>query len=106
MLLSSGFIITLWLPLPVQSRVTNLTWSARLRAGSVFNAIHMICQVFFLIQFCAPFQVFGVGVHQGSLKSVQRKESLLLFPHIQSIKLTQTQACITYFAGCAYYSVE
>ncbi|XP_030273959.1 transmembrane protein 131-like isoform X1 [Sparus aurata] len=37
------------------------------------------------------YQVFGVGVHQGSLKSVQRKDSLLIFPHIQSIKLTQTQ---------------
>lgn len=39
-------------------------------------------------------QVFGVGVHQGSLKSVQRKDSLLIFPHIQSIKLTQTQVCV------------
>lgn len=38
-----------------------------------------------------PYQVFGVGVHRGSLKSVQRKDSLLIFPHIQSIKLTQTQ---------------
>ncbi|KAM7419551.1 hypothetical protein PAMA_016589 [Pampus argenteus] len=37
------------------------------------------------------YQVFGVGVHHGSLKSVQRKDSLLIFPHIQSIKLTQTQ---------------
>ncbi|XP_074485701.1 transmembrane protein 131-like isoform X2 [Sebastes fasciatus] len=37
------------------------------------------------------YQVFGVGVRQGSLKSVQRKDSLLVFPHIQSIKLTQTQ---------------
>ncbi|XP_077380651.1 transmembrane protein 131-like isoform X2 [Festucalex cinctus] len=37
------------------------------------------------------YQVFGVGVHQGSLKSVQRKDSQLVFPHIQSIKLTQTQ---------------
>ncbi|XP_026215381.1 transmembrane protein 131-like isoform X2 [Anabas testudineus] len=37
------------------------------------------------------YQVFGVGVHQGSLKSVQRKDSLLIFPHIHSIKLTQTQ---------------
>ncbi|XP_029364736.1 transmembrane protein 131-like isoform X1 [Echeneis naucrates] len=37
------------------------------------------------------YQVFGVGVNQGSLKSVQRKDSLLIFPHIQSIKLTQTQ---------------
>ncbi|XP_032391772.1 transmembrane protein 131-like isoform X2 [Etheostoma spectabile] len=37
------------------------------------------------------YQVFGVGVHRGSLKSVQSKDSLLVFPHIQSIKLTQTQ---------------
>ncbi|XP_039657934.1 transmembrane protein 131-like isoform X2 [Perca fluviatilis] len=37
------------------------------------------------------YQVFGVGVHWGSLKSVQSKDSLLVFPHIQSIKLTQTQ---------------
>ncbi|KAK5865755.1 hypothetical protein PBY51_020000 [Eleginops maclovinus] len=37
------------------------------------------------------YQVFGVGDHWGSLKSVQRKDSLLVFPHIQSIKLTQTQ---------------
>ncbi|XP_024914140.1 transmembrane protein 131-like isoform X4 [Cynoglossus semilaevis] len=37
------------------------------------------------------YQLFGVGVHRGSLKSVQRKDSLLIFPHIQSIKLTQTQ---------------
>ncbi|XP_023273181.1 transmembrane protein 131-like [Seriola lalandi dorsalis] len=37
------------------------------------------------------YQVFGVGVNRGSLKSVQRKDSLLVFPHIQSIKLTQTQ---------------
>ncbi|XP_029949693.1 transmembrane protein 131-like isoform X2 [Salarias fasciatus] len=37
------------------------------------------------------YQVFGVGGHQGSLISVQRKDSLLIFPHIQSIKLTQTQ---------------
>ncbi|XP_029288734.1 LOW QUALITY PROTEIN: transmembrane protein 131-like [Cottoperca gobio] len=37
------------------------------------------------------YQVFGVGVHRGSSKSVQGKDSLLVFPHIQSIKLTQTQ---------------
>ncbi|CAB1460891.1 unnamed protein product [Pleuronectes platessa] len=37
------------------------------------------------------YQLFGAGVHRGSLKSIQRKDSLLLFPHIQSIKLTQTQ---------------
>ncbi|XP_029005827.1 transmembrane protein 131-like isoform X2 [Betta splendens] len=37
------------------------------------------------------YQVSGVGVYQGSLKSVQNKDSLLIFPQIQSIKLTQTQ---------------
>ncbi|XP_017264107.1 transmembrane protein 131-like isoform X2 [Kryptolebias marmoratus] len=37
------------------------------------------------------YQVFGVGSHQASLKSSHRKDSLLIFPHIQSIKLTQTQ---------------
>ncbi|XP_072240894.1 transmembrane protein 131-like [Leuresthes tenuis] len=37
------------------------------------------------------YQVFGVGRHHASLKSFQRKDSLLIFPHIQSIKLTQTQ---------------
>uniref|UniRef100_A0A1A7XUK2 KIAA0922 n=1 Tax=Iconisemion striatum TaxID=60296 RepID=A0A1A7XUK2_9TELE len=37
------------------------------------------------------YQVFGVGGHAASLKSSHRKESLLIFPHIQSIKLTQTQ---------------
>ncbi|XP_062244055.1 transmembrane protein 131-like isoform X2 [Platichthys flesus] len=37
------------------------------------------------------YQLFGAGVHRGSLKSIQRKDSLLLFPQIQSIKLTQTQ---------------
>lgn len=40
------------------------------------------------------YQVFGVGVHQGLLKSVQRKDSMPIFPHIQSIKLTQTQVCM------------
>ncbi|XP_032419461.1 transmembrane protein 131-like isoform X2 [Xiphophorus hellerii] len=37
------------------------------------------------------YQVFGVGTHQTKLKSSQRKETHLIFPHIQSIKLTQTQ---------------
>ncbi|XP_052407930.1 transmembrane protein 131-like isoform X1 [Carassius gibelio] len=37
------------------------------------------------------YQVFGVGVHGGSVKDVYRKDSVLLFPHIQSINLTQTQ---------------
>ncbi|XP_042574116.1 transmembrane protein 131-like isoform X2 [Cyprinus carpio] len=37
------------------------------------------------------YQVFGVGVHGGSVKDVHRKDSVLLFPHIQSINLTQTQ---------------
>lgn len=43
------------------------------------------------------FQVFGVGGLQASLKSFQRKDSLLIFPHIQSIKLTQTQVSISIF---------
>ncbi|KAK0137410.1 Transmembrane protein 131-like [Merluccius polli] len=37
------------------------------------------------------YQIFGVGIHRGALKSVQRMDSQLIFPHIQSIKLTQTQ---------------
>ncbi|KAM9449921.1 transmembrane protein 131-like isoform 3-T3 [Clarias gariepinus] len=37
------------------------------------------------------YQVFGVGVNAGSVKEVPRKDSILIFPHIQSIKLTQTQ---------------
>ncbi|XP_039549868.1 transmembrane protein 131-like isoform X5 [Pimephales promelas] len=37
------------------------------------------------------YQVFGVGVHGGSVKDVQRKDNILIFPHIQSINLTQTQ---------------
>ncbi|XP_036407432.1 transmembrane protein 131-like isoform X2 [Megalops cyprinoides] len=37
------------------------------------------------------YQVFGVGVHHGSYKDLHKKHSLLIFPHIQSIKLTQTQ---------------
>ncbi|XP_052401201.1 transmembrane protein 131-like isoform X1 [Carassius gibelio] len=37
------------------------------------------------------YQVFGVGVHGGSVKDVHRKDSVLIFPHIQSINLTQTQ---------------
>ncbi|KAJ8385187.1 hypothetical protein AAFF_G00192380 [Aldrovandia affinis] len=37
------------------------------------------------------YQVFGVGVHHGPYKDLQKKQSLLIFPHIQSIKLTQTQ---------------
>lgn len=36
-------------------------------------------------------QVFGVGVHEGSVKDVHKKDSILIFPHIESIKLTQTQ---------------
>ncbi|TRY93466.1 hypothetical protein DNTS_010260 [Danionella cerebrum] len=38
------------------------------------------------------YQVFGVGVHGESEKDVQRKASFLVFPQIQSINLTQTQA--------------
>ncbi|XP_071244420.1 transmembrane protein 131-like isoform X2 [Salvelinus alpinus] len=37
------------------------------------------------------YQVLGLGVHRGSLKGVYRKDSILIFPHIQSIKLSQTQ---------------
>ncbi|XP_014051061.2 transmembrane protein 131-like isoform X4 [Salmo salar] len=37
------------------------------------------------------YQVFGLGVHRGSLKGVNKKDSVLIFPHIQSIKLSQTQ---------------
>ncbi|KAM6971875.1 transmembrane protein 131-like [Aplochiton taeniatus] len=37
------------------------------------------------------YQVFGVGVQRSSLKGVPKKDSLLIFPPIQSIKLTQTQ---------------
>ncbi|XP_048053175.1 transmembrane protein 131-like isoform X1 [Megalobrama amblycephala] len=37
------------------------------------------------------YQVFGVGVPGASVKDVQRKDSILIFPHIQSINLTQTQ---------------
>lgn len=36
-------------------------------------------------------QVFGVGVNAGSVKDVPKKDSVLIFPHIQSIKVTQTQ---------------
>ncbi|XP_051560942.1 transmembrane protein 131-like isoform X1 [Myxocyprinus asiaticus] len=37
------------------------------------------------------YQVFGVGSHGGSVKDIHRRDSILIFPHIQSIKLTQTQ---------------
>ncbi|KAM9770093.1 transmembrane protein 131-like isoform 1-T1 [Menidia menidia] len=37
------------------------------------------------------YQVFGVGRQEASLESFQRKDSLLISAHIQSIKLTQTQ---------------
>ncbi|XP_058627783.1 transmembrane protein 131-like isoform X3 [Onychostoma macrolepis] len=37
------------------------------------------------------YQVFGVGIQGGSVKDVHRKDSVLIFPHIQSINLTQTQ---------------
>ncbi|KAM8842276.1 transmembrane protein 131-like isoform 1-T1 [Synchiropus picturatus] len=55
--------------------------------GSVENTLFINTSAHGLLSY----QVFGVGVHHGSLKSVQRKDSLLIFPHIQSIKLTQTQ---------------
>lgn len=37
------------------------------------------------------YQVFGVGVHGESGKDAHRKDSVLIFPHIQSINLTQSQ---------------
>ncbi|XP_051558414.1 transmembrane protein 131-like isoform X2 [Myxocyprinus asiaticus] len=37
------------------------------------------------------YQVFGIGIHGGSVRDIHKKNSILLFPHIQSIKLTQTQ---------------
>ncbi|XP_066516294.1 transmembrane protein 131-like isoform X2 [Hoplias malabaricus] len=37
------------------------------------------------------YQVLGVGVNDGSVKKVQKKDSMLIFPHIQTISLTQTQ---------------
>ncbi|KAG9344072.1 hypothetical protein JZ751_012552 [Albula glossodonta] len=36
-------------------------------------------------------RVFGVGAHPGALSTAQMKTEILLFPHIHSIKLTQTQ---------------
>ncbi|XP_074549951.1 transmembrane protein 131-like isoform X2 [Halichoeres trimaculatus] len=55
--------------------------------GSVENILFINTSAHGLLSY----QVFGVGVHGGSLKSVQRKDSVVMFPHIQSIKLTQTQ---------------
>ncbi|XP_068177838.1 transmembrane protein 131-like isoform X3 [Antennarius striatus] len=55
--------------------------------GSVENTLFINTSSHGLLSY----QVFGVGAHQGSLKSVQKKDRLLIFPHIQSIKLTQTQ---------------
>ncbi|KAM9314140.1 LOW QUALITY PROTEIN: transmembrane protein 131-like [Pholidichthys leucotaenia] len=55
--------------------------------GNLENTLFMNTSAHGLLSY----QVFGVGQTQGSLKSVQRKDSLLIFPHIQSIKLTQTQ---------------
>ncbi|XP_033871234.3 transmembrane protein 131-like isoform X2 [Acipenser ruthenus] len=37
------------------------------------------------------YQIFGVGVSSGASNLVQKKPSVLIFPHIQSIQLTQTQ---------------
>ncbi|XP_048855708.1 transmembrane protein 131-like isoform X1 [Brienomyrus brachyistius] len=37
------------------------------------------------------YQVSGVGVHHGSSNVAQNRDGTLVFPHIQSIKLTQTQ---------------
>ncbi|KAM3623863.1 uncharacterized protein V6R79_016428 [Siganus canaliculatus] len=55
--------------------------------GSVENTLFLNTSTHGLLSY----QVSGVGVQRGSLKSVQRKDSQLIFPHIQSIKLTQTQ---------------
>ncbi|XP_028263322.1 transmembrane protein 131-like isoform X2 [Parambassis ranga] len=57
------------------------------KEGNVENTLFINTSAHGLLSY----QVFGVGGHQGSLKSVQRQDSLLIFPHIQSIKLTQTQ---------------
>ncbi|XP_036372311.1 transmembrane protein 131-like [Megalops cyprinoides] len=37
------------------------------------------------------YQVFGVGIHSGPLVTAQIKNSVVISPHIHSIKLTQTQ---------------
>ncbi|XP_030643763.1 transmembrane protein 131-like [Chanos chanos] len=37
------------------------------------------------------YQVFGVGVREGSVREVQAKDGLLFFPRIHSIRVTQTQ---------------
>ncbi|KAF7223490.1 KIAA0922-like protein [Nothobranchius furzeri] len=55
--------------------------------GDVENTLFINTSVHGLLSY----QVFGVGGHTASLKSPHKKESLLIFPHIQSIKLTQTQ---------------
>ncbi|XP_014833584.1 PREDICTED: transmembrane protein 131-like isoform X1 [Poecilia mexicana] len=55
--------------------------------GSVENTLFINTSAHGLLSY----QVFGVGSHQTSLKSSQRKKTHLMFPHIQSIKLTQTQ---------------
>ncbi|XP_060720169.1 transmembrane protein 131-like isoform X1 [Tachysurus vachellii] len=55
--------------------------------GSVANSLFINTSTHGVI----TYQVFGVGVNAGSVKDVQRKDSVLIFPHIQSIKLTQTQ---------------
>ncbi|XP_062333261.1 transmembrane protein 131-like isoform X1 [Osmerus eperlanus] len=54
--------------------------------GSVENSLFINTSAHGVLSY----QVFGVGVQQASLRSDQ-KDSLLIFPHIQSIKLTQTQ---------------
>ncbi|KAG7314166.1 hypothetical protein KOW79_022662 [Hemibagrus wyckioides] len=55
--------------------------------GSVANSLFINTSTHGVI----TYQVFGVGVNAGSVKDVPRKDSVLIFPHIQSIKLTQTQ---------------
>ncbi|KAK3507747.1 hypothetical protein QTP70_035010, partial [Hemibagrus guttatus] len=55
--------------------------------GSVANSLFINTSTHGVI----TYQVFGVGVNAGSVKDVPRKDSVLIFPHIESIKLTQTQ---------------
>ncbi|XP_060773092.1 transmembrane protein 131-like isoform X2 [Neoarius graeffei] len=55
--------------------------------GSVANSLFINTSTHGVI----TYQVFGVGVNAGSVKDVPKKDSVLIFPHIQSIKVTQTQ---------------
>ncbi|KAL1023493.1 hypothetical protein UPYG_G00041460 [Umbra pygmaea] len=55
--------------------------------GNVENSLFINTSTHGLLSY----QVFGEGVQRESLKGVNRKESVLIFPHIQSIKLSQIQ---------------